>query len=49
MIFVFHVILVEKDIRGGKCHAIHQYVKAKNKYMKDYDKNLESSYLNIGM
>ena len=24
----------------------HQYSKANNKYMKDYDKNKESSYLN---
>ena len=37
--------MVEKGIRGGICHAIHQYVKANNKYMKDYDKNKESSYL----
>ena len=26
------------------CHAIHQYAKA-NKYMKDYDKSKELSYL----
>ena len=26
-------------------HDIHQYVKAKNKYMNVYDKNKESSYL----
>ena len=29
--------IVEIGIRGGICHAIHQYVKKKNKYMKDYD------------
>ena len=28
------------------CHAIHQYVKTNNKYMKDYGKNKESSYHN---
>ena len=28
-----------------ECHAIHRYAKAINKYMKDYDKNKESSYL----
>ena len=36
---------VEKGIRGGICHAINQYPKANNKYMKDYDKNKESLYL----
>ena len=37
--------MIEKGIRGGLCHAIHQYAKANNKYMKDYDKNKEPSYL----
>ena len=37
--------MVEKGIRGGTCHVIHQYAKANNKYMKDYDKKKESSYL----
>ena len=37
--------MVEKGFRGGICHAIHRYAKANNKYMKDYDKNKESSYL----
>ena len=37
--------MVEKGIRGGICHSIYQYVKADNKYMKDYDKNKESSYI----
>ena len=27
--------MIEKGINGGICHAIHQYVKANNKYMKD--------------
>ena len=33
------LFMVEKNIRGGICHAIHQYGKANNKYIKDYDKN----------
>ena len=37
--------MVEKDIRGGMCHAFRRDTKANNKYMKDYDKNKESSYL----
>ena len=31
------LLMVEKDIRGGMWHAIHGYVKANNKYMKDYN------------
>ena len=38
-------LIVEKGIRGGICHAIHSYAKANNKYMKNYNKNIESSYL----
>ena len=39
------LLMVEKGIRGGICHAIHRYAKANNKYMKHYDKNKESSYI----
>ena len=39
------LLMVENDIRGGICTAIYWYAKANNKYMKDYDKNKESSYL----
>ena len=35
--------MVEKYIRRGICHAIQQYAEANKKYMKDYDKNKESS------
>ena len=38
-------LIVEKGIRGVICHAIQMYAKANNKYMKNYDKNIESSYL----
>ena len=37
--------MVEEGIRGGICHSIHRYAKANNKYMKNYDKNKESSYI----
>ena len=37
--------MAEKDIRGRICHVMYSYPKANNKYMKDYDKNKESSYL----
>ena len=40
------LLLVEKGIIGGICHAIHQYAKGNDKCMKEYDKNKESSYLN---
>ena len=39
------LLMVEKGIRGGICQAIHRHAKANNKYMKNYDKNIESSYL----
>ena len=37
--------MVEKDIKRGICNTINRYAEANNKYMKDYDKNKESSYL----
>ena len=39
------LLMVEKRIRGEIYHAIHRYAKANNKYMKNYDKNKESSYI----
>ena len=39
------LLMVEKGIRGGICQAVHRYTKANNKYMKNYDKNTESSFL----
>ena len=39
------LLIVEKGIRGGICHAIHSYAKANNKYKKLYDKNIISSHL----
>ena len=37
--------LVEERIRSGICHSIHRYAKANNKYMKNYNNNEESSYI----
>ena len=37
--------MVKKGMRGEICNRIYRYAKA-NKYMKDYDKNRASSYLN---
>ena len=39
------LLMAEKGIRGEICHAIHRYAKGNNKYMKNYDKNIISSYL----
>ena len=39
------LFMVEEGIRGGICHSIHRYAKANNKYMKNYDENKESSYI----
>ena len=42
------LLIIEKGIRGGICHVIHRYARTNNKYMKDYGKNKESSYLKHG-
>ena len=39
------LIMVEKGIRGGMCQAIYRHAIANNKHMKNYNKNIESSYL----
>ena len=39
------LLIVEKGIRDGICHSIHRYAKANKKYMKNYNKDMESSYL----
>ena len=37
--------MIEPGITGSMCHAIYRYVKASNEYMKNYDENKESSYV----
>ena len=39
------LLMIEKGIKGGIFHSIDWYAKTNNKYMKDYDKNKELSYL----
>ena len=39
------LMMFEKGIRGRMCHAIYRYAMANNKYTKNYNKNIESSYL----
>ena len=39
------LLMFEKGISGGITQSSHRYAEANNKYMKNYDKNKESSYL----
>ena len=39
------LLMVKEGTRGGMCHAIHRHAKANNKYMKNYDEDKESSYI----
>ena len=39
------LLMVEEGVRGEICHSIHRHAKANNKYMKNYDKNEESLYI----
>ena len=42
---VHMLLMIEEGIRSGMCQSMHRYAKANNKYMKNCNKNIESSYL----
>ena len=37
--------MVEKGLTGGIVYGTHRYAKGNNKYMKNYNKDIESLYL----
>ena len=37
--------MVKEGIRGGICHSVYKYAESNDKYMKDYNKNKQSPYL----
>ena len=39
------LIMCEEGTRGGMCQATYKYLKANTKYMRNHDKNKESTYL----
>ena len=39
------LLMVEKGIRGAICHAIYRYATALKKYMREYNKGNELSYI----
>ena len=39
------LLMTEAEIRGGMCQLIYRYAKANNEYMKNYNKDITSSYL----
>ena len=39
------LLMIEAQIRGGMSQSGHRYAEANNKYMKNYDKSIVSSYL----
>ena len=41
------LLMVEEGTRGEICHVIHHYTIANNKYMNNYDKSIESSYIEL--
>ena len=39
------LLVIEEGIRGGICLPVDRYTKTNNKYMKNYNKNIVSSFL----
>ena len=39
------LLMIGEGIRGGICHSIHRHAKTNNKYMKNYNNNEKSSYI----
>ena len=39
------ILMIKKGIRGGICQSTQSYAKANNKYMRNDDKNIQSSYI----
>ena len=37
----YKLMMIEKGVRGGICHAIYRYAKVNNKYLKNYNKKFE--------
>ena len=38
------LMMIKEGIRGGICHPIDRYVNANSKYVKNSNKDIESSY-----
>ena len=41
----YMLLMIQRGMRDGTCHAIWRYEKDNNKYMRNYDKNKETSYI----
>ena len=39
------LLMVEKGIKGGICQATYRYAQGNNKYMNNFDKKIDSSYI----